>query len=86
MWKSGKTQYTSMVLQIYLFIYNIAIACLSLGIIFYIFLMVNEKQMIVKQEIERTKMLKLKANEGRKGMALKPEQALTNMEGGRKLF
>jgi hypothetical protein len=43
------------------------IALLSLGIISYAFLMVNEKQMKIKQSIDRTKILKIKANEGKKG-------------------
>lgn len=48
-------------------IYYYTIACLTLGTVFYTFLMVNEKQMRIKQDIERTKTLREKANAGRKG-------------------
>jgi len=48
-------------------IYFYTIAFLTLGIIFYTFLMVNEKQMRIKTDLERTKMLRIKASAGSKG-------------------
>merc|ERR1719330_619122 len=45
-------------------IYFYTIACLTLGIIAYTFLMVNEKSMRLKEELERGKMLKEKAHAG----------------------
>jgi len=65
---------------------DIAIACLSLGIISYIFLMVNEKQMRIKHDLERTKMLRVKANEGRKGMSIQAERARENLLAGRSIM
>ena len=48
-------------------IYFYTISLLTLGITFYTFLMVNEKQMRIKEELERTKTLRWKSNAGRKG-------------------
>ena len=48
-------------------IYYYTIAALVLGIIGYTFLMVNEKTMRIKEDFERTKMLKKKGNEGKAG-------------------
>ena len=39
-------------------IYFYTIACLSLGIVMYTFLLVNEKQMRIKTDIERTRSLR----------------------------
>lgn len=50
-------------------IYFYTIACISLSIIFYTFMMVNEKQMRIRQDIERTKTLRYKANRGRDGLS-----------------
>ena len=50
-------------------IYFYTIACISLSIIMYTFLMMNDKQMRIKQEIERTNTLKYKANRGRDGLS-----------------
>jgi len=55
--------------------------------LFYTFLMVNEKQMRIKEEIERSKTLRSKASAGRKGANVIPERDLDNMEyGSRKLY
>ena len=62
------------------------IACLSLGIIAYAFMMVNEKQMHVKKDLDRTKMLKFKANSGRTGGSRTMERDMENIEQGRALF
>jgi len=59
---------------------------MSLGIIAYAFYMMNEKQMIIKQEIDRTKMLKIKANEGRKGGNVLLERKREDLTSGRTLF
>jgi len=49
--------------------------------------MVNEKQMRIKEEIERSKTLRSKASAGRKGANVIPERDLDNMEyGSRKLY
>lgn len=48
-------------------IYFYTILFLALGITFYTFLMVNEKQMRIKTSLERTKMLRTKASAGGKG-------------------
>lgn len=59
---------------------------MSLGIIAYAFFMMNEKQMIIKQEIDRTRMLKIKANEGRKGGNVLLERKREDLTSGRTLF
>lgn len=61
-------------------IYFYTIALLTLGTVFYTFLMVNEKQMRIKSDLEHTKMLRTKANAGRKGANILPERELTNHE------
>ena len=48
-------------------IYFYTISFLTLGILFYTFLMVNEKQMKIATDLERTKTLRTKARLGRKG-------------------
>ena len=48
-------------------IYFYTIASLTLGMLFYAFLMANEKQMRIKEELERSKTLRTKASAGRKG-------------------
>ena len=48
-------------------IYFYTISFLTLGMLFYAFLMVNEKQMRIKEDMERTKPLRTKAGAGRKG-------------------
>ena len=48
-------------------IYFYTISLLTLGITFYTFLMVNEKQMRIKEDLTRTKTLRGKANAGKLG-------------------
>jgi hypothetical protein len=48
--------------------------------------MVNEKQMQVKHSIERTRSLRIKANEGKKGGNVLPERERENIQSGRTLF
>ena len=68
-------------------IYFYTIASLTLGILFYAFLMANEKQMRIKEQIERSKTLRTKASAGRKGANLSAERDLEDMErGSRKMF
>lgn len=68
-------------------IYFYTIASITLGMLFYAFLMVNEKQMRIKEEIERSKTLRTKASAGRKGANLTAERDLDDMErGSRKMF
>ena len=49
-------------------IYFYTVALLSFSIVLYTFFMVNEKQMRIKTDIERSRMLKRKANKGREGL------------------
>jgi len=68
-------------------IYFYTISCLTLGMLFYAFLMVNEKQMRIKEDLERSKTLRLKAAGGRKGANVMAERDLNDMEhGSRKMF
>ena len=68
-------------------IYFYTIASITLGMLFYAFLMANEKQMRIKEELERTKTLRTKAAAGRKGANLAAERDLEDMErGSRKMF
>ena len=55
-------------------IYFYTIACISLSIIFYTFLIMNEQQMRVKQDIERTKTLRFKGTRGREGLSTTVER------------
>ena len=56
------------------------ISFLAFGVIGYAFLMMNEKQMGIKQDLERTRVLRQKANEGRKGIAVLSERKRENLE------
>ena len=67
-------------------IYFYMIASLSLGIIVYAFMMMTEKQMQIKRDIDRTKMLRQKANAGRLGGAIEMDRKVENIEQGRSLF
>ena len=55
-------------------IYYYTISLLTFGIVFYTFLMVNEKEMRIKEDIERTKTLNFKATAGRKGANILDER------------
>jgi len=50
-------------------IYFYTIATISLSLIFYTFLLLNDKQMRIKTEIERTKTLRYKAHRGKDGLS-----------------
>ena len=50
--------------------------------LFYAFLMANEKQMRIKEDMERSKTLRTKAMAGRKGANIIAERDLGDMEGG----
>lgn len=65
-------------------IYFYTIAALSLGIVFYTFIMINEKQMRIKQDFEHTATLRAKAAAGRKGAALVLERDREDIVGGSK--
>jgi len=67
-------------------IYFYMIASLSLGIIVYAFMMMTEKQMQIKRDIDRTKMLRQKANTGKLGGAIEMDRKVENIEQGRSLF
>ncbi len=67
-------------------IYFYAIASLSLGIIIYAFMMMTEKQMQIKRDIDRTKMLRIKANAGKVGGSIENDRKVENIEQGRSLF
>jgi hypothetical protein len=55
-------------------IYFYTISLLALGIIFYSFLMLNEKQIRIKQDLDHTKLLRSKALGSRKGASLLEER------------
>ena len=68
-------------------IYFYTIAMLTLGTLFYAFLMANEKQMRIKEDLERSKTLRTKASAGRKGANVVAERDLNDMEhGSRKMY
>lgn len=68
-------------------IYFYTIAMLTFSIVFYTFLMMNEKQMRIKEDLERNKTLKTKANAGRTGANILAERDLYDMEqGSRKMM
>jgi len=50
-------------------LYFYTIALISLSLVMYTFVMVNEKTMRIKQEIERTRTLRFKASTGREGLS-----------------
>ena len=88
MWRLRKTLYISIVsFKCYLMVFVlIVIALMALGLISYVFLMVNEKQMKIKQDIDRTRILRYKANEGKRGMNVLPERERENLELGRTIM
>ena len=55
-------------------IYFYTIATLTLGIIFYTFLMINEKQVRIRTDLEKTTTLRKKYAEGKKGGNLSMER------------
>ena len=57
-------------------IYFYTISALTLGILFYAFLMANEKQMRIKEDLERSRTLRTKASAGRKGANVLEEREL----------
>lgn len=59
---------------------SLVIAMLSFSLIAYAFLIVNEKQMKITEEIDRTKMLRIRANEGKKGMSTLAERNRESLE------
>jgi hypothetical protein len=52
---------------------------MALGMILYAFMMMNEKQMQIKRDLDRTKMLKYRANAGKKGGNIEHERSLENI-------
>lgn len=67
-------------------IYFYTIASLTLGMLFYAFLMANEKQMRIKEQLERSKTLRTKASAGRKGANLNPEREVMDGQGSNKMY
>lgn len=68
-------------------IYFYTISFLTLGMLFYAFLMVNEKQMRIKEDMERSFTLRTKASAGRKGANTLAERDLGDVyNGSRKMF
>ena len=60
-------------------IYFYTIALISLGIIFYTFLVMNDKQMRIISDLERNKQLKNKGARGRDGMERARENQKDNL-------
>jgi len=67
-------------------IYFYTISFLTLGMLFYAFLMANEKQMRIKQEMERSKTLRTKSTVGRKGANILEERELGDLENTKKVY
>ncbi len=67
-------------------IYFYTIALLTLSTIFYTFLMINEKQMRIRQDLEHTKVLRIKGSAGKKGASLQEERKLTDHEKRKAMF
>lgn len=61
-------------------IYFYSIAFLWMGTMFYAFLMANEKQMRLKQDYNRTKNLKMRAQAGSGGANVLTERERDKME------
>jgi len=73
-------QYFSFLSFIFPFnLFIIVIASMALGMILYAFMMMNEKQMQIKRDLDRTKMLKYRANAGKKGGNIEHERSLENI-------
>lgn len=64
----------------------LVISIITFGLIFYMFLMINEKQMQIKKDLDRSRILKHKANSGKSGGNKTVDRAIDNIEQGRKLF
>jgi hypothetical protein len=62
------------------------ISTLALGIIVYAFMMVNEKTMQIKKDLDRTKLLRNKAMTGKQGGSKVMDRAVDNIEQGRALY
>jgi len=67
-------------------IYFYTITLLSVGILFYTFLMANEKQMRIKQDLERNATLRTKASFPKAGGDLKGERDREAIFGQAKMF
>ena len=67
-------------------IYFYTISFLTLGMLFYAFLMMNEKQMRIKEDLERSKTLRTKASAGRKGANTLSERARGDMQNTSKMY
>ena len=67
-------------------IYFYVIASLALGIIGYVFFMVNEKQMKIKHDIDRTRVLKQKASGGSRGGNISAERKIDDLMSGRTIM
>ena len=74
------------ILILFPYLFVIVIASMALGMIVYAFMMMNEKQMQIKKDLDRTKMLRYRANAGKKGGNIEHERRLENVEQGRALF
>jgi hypothetical protein len=85
MWRSRKTLSTSIVTPSYVDCY-LVIAVLALSIIVYVFLIVNEKQMQIAHDIDRTRMLRKKASEGKAGGNVLHARERESLADGRKFF
>lgn len=55
-------------------IYFYTIACISLSLIFYTFLVMNDKQMRIKTDLERTRTLRYMAGRGKDGLSTTVER------------
>ena len=67
-------------------LYFYTIGLLSLSIIFYTFLVVNDKQMRIMSDIERSRTLKFKGARGKDGLSRTKEADKDNLERGKSIF
>ena len=67
-------------------LYFYSIAFVSLGIIFYTFLLFNDKNMRIKRDIERSRSLKTRAYRGRDGLSstLEAREQMSMLSGNKK--
>lgn len=67
-------------------LYFYTVMLLTFGIIFYTFLLSNEKGMMARKDIERTRTLRFKAQRGREGIATLAERNKDDLEIGKTGF
>jgi len=67
-------------------IYFYTLTVIVFGILFYTFIVSNEKGMMARKDIERTRTLRQKASKGREGIATIEERKKDNLQIGGSIF